>query len=580
MTRESRGTGEQMSRGAGEQKFLRSLTPLLPSSLFPLLLAWCGALTLAVYGRSLALPFFFDDLVLLPYVAETPLRQLWLEPAVFPYFRPLPPTFWRLSYVLWGAHQPVWLHGWNLLLQALNAWLVGYLAVRLLGQGAALPGKSWLLAGSSATFYLLFPFHFQATPWITAVYHLWVTTFILASVAAYERYCFTNQWRWAAAGSLLALAALLTQENGVLIAPLILVLALLSGGGWRGWWRTWPWLLPLLIWLPLWLAVPRTTSELGLNNLETIAQNGAWLLQGMAFPLTWLGGWLRDAGGWNDLGTAVALSFLALAVVAFVQWRLRRPPNALAWYPWAWSLLTGLPALLLLPFAYLLSSPRLLTLTAVGAAWLWAEALTLVAAWGWQATAARRATAVALTVGLAALGLLPGWRFLDRQMTFHALLGDLYQQLTAVTVAANADGRTAVAINFPSEIGVSRPTFALGHEGIVFVVVYVPVSNIVSVQTGRSAQLAMLRYEDTRPTLPYRADVLGGGQNWPDLIAQPGALAVFDTDYGEAAISLKPAGAWADIAVVEPALGLSRQKGLRRWCYGMGEQRPLPIPCA
>jgi hypothetical protein len=234
MTRESRGTGEQMSRGAGEQKFLRSLTPLLPSSLFPLLLAWCGALTLAVYGRSLALPFFFDDLVLLPYVAETPLRQLWLEPAVFPYFRPLPPTFWRLSYVLWGAHQPVWLHGWNLLLQALNAWLVGYLAVRLLGQvRSRLPGKSWLLAGSSATFYLLFPFHFQATPWITAVYHLWVTTFILASVAAYERYCFTNQWRWAAAGSLVALAALLTQENGVLIAPLILVLALLSGGGWQ-----------------------------------------------------------------------------------------------------------------------------------------------------------------------------------------------------------------------------------------------------------------------------------------------------------------------------------------------------------
>jgi hypothetical protein len=531
---------------------MRAWQRLRPSRLFwGSLLLWSAALTLLVYGRSLTLPFFFDDLLLLPFVAETPLAQLWREPAVFPYFRPLPPTFWRLSYLVWGSHQPVWLHGANLLLHALNGWLAAYLGARLFAGGSGRTGyRTRLLALASATLYLLFPFHFQAVPWVTAVYHLGGTTLMLASVVAYVEYRQTGRFRWALFGGLVGLAALFTQENGVLVLPLVLALELFSGGKWRSLLRRralarlLPWTAPLVVWLPLWLLVPRTTSELSLNKLETIGQNGTWILQGVAFPLTWAGGWLRDTLGWNDLGTAAGLSLLALGGIALGQVRGRTTP--LSGYAWTWCALTSLPTLLLLPFAYLLSSPRLLTVAAVGAAWLWGDVVTRLIAAAWERR--RQAAAAALSGGLAAgllvLAIMPAWTFLQRQMTFHAMLGDAYWQLTRETVAANTAGKTAVAINFPAELGVWQPTFALGHEGVVFVASYIPVENIVPTQTGAPAQFALLRYDDTRPELPYLAGVLGEGQNWPDLVSRPGLLTVLNTRYQASAIDLTPAGSW------------------------------------
>lgn len=517
------------------------------------LLGWCAGLTLLVYGRSLTLPFFFDDLVLLPFVAETPLAQLWREPAIFPYFRPLPPTFWRLSYLVWGGHQPIWLHGWNLLLHALNAWLVGYLVARLFPTGDQRPATGYpLLPFLSATLYLIFPFHFQAVPWVTAVYHLAVTTFILTSMATYLRYRQSGRARWAVVGGLAALAGLFTQETAVIILPLILTYEFITAG-WRnflGDFRAFarnilPWVLPLLLWLPLWLLTPRTTSELGLNNLETMGQNTAWIIQGLAFPLTWLSGWLKTAQGWNDLWTAVSLSLIALGGILFSQWRWR--PTGLGGYAWAWCALASLPVLLLLPFAYLLSSPRLLTVTAVGAAWLWGELLARLV----DRTALFRALAVALLF----LAVLPAWNFLQGQMRFHTMLGDLYWQLTAETIAANESGATAVAINFPADLNAAQPRFALGHEGVVFVAVYVPIPNIVSAQTGQAAQLAMLRYDDTRPELPYLAGVLGEGQTWPALVASGASLRVFDSHYGEGAVTLAAAGSWPGVAAADGTMG-------------------------
>ncbi len=524
---------------------------LRPSRLFwGFLLLWSMALTLLVYGRSLMLPFFFDDLMLLPLVAETPLGRLWREPAAFSYFRPLPSTFWRVSYLVWGSHQPVWLHGWNLLLHALNGWLVAYLGARLFARGPETTGHSTrLLALGSATLYLLFPFHFQAVPWVTAVYHLGCTTFALASVIAYVQYRETSRFRWAFIGGLLGLMSLFTLENGVLILPLVLAVELLSGDNWhfRRRWRALarplPWAAPLLLWLPLWLLAPRTTSGLSLNRLETMGQNGAWIMQGVAFPLTWAGGWLRDTLGWNDLGTAVGLSLLALGGIAIGQGRGR--VTSLSGYAWTWCALTGLPTLLLLPFAYLLSSPRLLTITAVGAAWLWSDLLTrlLAAAWG-RRPAGTAALSGGLAVGLLILAVGPAWTFLQRQMTFHAMLGEAFWQLTRETVTANAAGKTVVAINFPGELGVWQPAFALGHEGVVFVAPYTSVDSIVSTQTGAPAQVAPLLYDDTRPELPYLAGVLGEGQNWPSLVSRPDPLTVLNTRYEADAVLLTPAGSW------------------------------------
>jgi hypothetical protein len=534
---------------------------LRPSRVFWFFLfLWSVILTLVVYGRSLTLPFFFDDLLLLPYAAETSLPQLWREPAVFPYFRPLPVTFWRLSYLAWGGHQPVWLHGVNLLLHALNGWLLAYLGARLFNLEARKPDyQTCFLALISVTLYLIFPFHFQAVPWISAIYHLAVATFIMGSVIAYLQYRQSGRFRWALLGGALTLAALFTQENGVLILPLVLILEIFFVGErrvWRSWAALLPWAAPLAVWLPIWLLTPRTTSEMALNNLETIGQNGSWLIQGAAFPLTWVGGWLRDAWGWNDLGAALVLSLLGLGGVAIAQARGYNTP--LSRFAWIWCALGGLVALLLLPFAYLLSSPRLLTLMAVGAAWLWGELLTHLLAAVWQKRRQRIQAALtgALAVALLLLAVVPAYIFLQRQMTFHTMLGQLYWQLTAEVTAANASGNKVVAINLPAHIG-RQPIFALGHEGVVFAAAYIPPATIVTAQTGAPANFSLLRYEDIRPQTDYMVEILGAGQNWPDLVAQNEPFVVLQANYEAETISLRPAGEWLRATAELPGAAVS-----------------------
>ena len=51
------------------------------------------------------------------------------------------------------------------------------------------------------------------------------------------------------------------------------------------------WTLPALIWLPIWWLAPKGISGgVGLSGLEAILQNTTYFGQGIAYPLTWLGG--------------------------------------------------------------------------------------------------------------------------------------------------------------------------------------------------------------------------------------------------------------------------------------------------
>ena len=502
-------------------------------------------ITFTIYGRSLFLPFFFDDLILLPYVSETPLAQFWRAPAIFPYYRPVALSVWRLSYLLWGSHNPIWLHGLNLTLHAINGWLVGILAVKLFVKTQTKSSTYILLASSSTILYLLFPFHFQAVPWITAAFHLLVTTFILGSLFAYLQFRQTNQWRWVVIGVILALVAPFTQESGVLIGALVLT-AELTHKGKHNWRATALWFTPLFIWLPIWLIVPRAASEGTVNMPETVMQNLVWFLQGMAFPTTWAGGWIRDNWGWDGFWTAVFLSTTTLISGGILLHRTRTQFNSRRlWFVAAFGLLTSLPALLLLPFAYLLSSPRLMTVTAVSTAWFWALIITV----GIESSLRyvpnqqkKRWIWVGSTGILILLLIIPAASFLQRQMRAHTWLGSVYDQMTAHTITANAAERAAIAINFPYEIGVHQPTFGIGHEGVVFTVSYIPIANIISTQTGETANFNVFHRQDIRPQMSYLYGVMGGEEHWPDLLAQTPNPQIFNSSFSEDGIVIQETG--------------------------------------
>lgn len=501
------------------------------------------ALTALLYGRALPLPFFFDDLDHLPYIARTPLTQIWQSAGGFPYFRPLGATSWRLSYLLFNGHHPIALHALNLLLHALNGWLVGRLAAQLWADGAHT--RQTAVASLASILFILFPFSYQAIPWVGALYHLLVTTLVLTAVVSYQQWHTTQQTHWLHLSLIAACLAPFAHENGLITTGLILTLALSQPSAS---FRTLLWYtLPPLLWLPIWSFAPkaRTASDFALNNLETIGQNTAYFGQGTAFPATWVGGWLTATRGWNDLATAVVLTLIALILaflIAIAQPQIRPKMR----FALLWSLFASLPALLLLDFAYVISAPRLLMLASVGAALFWAFVWGAGLQWATQQAGWRRTAGTLTLISFSACAILPAAHFIHSQMDQHDQLGRIWWQLVALVDETQASGQTALFLNFPSSLANPTPTYPLGHEGTVFSVSYIPPQRIYEVNRGRTlaAPLRFRRYDDIRPAMPYLYDVLDVGQDWPALLAENRFTAVFNTRYTPQRIWLEPVGGW------------------------------------
>ncbi|MBE2199401.1 MAG: hypothetical protein IAE79_12380 [Anaerolinea sp.] len=513
-----------------------------PFPSFFLLALWCTAVTLILYGASLTLPFFFDDLVQLPYAQAHSYAELWTR-AQLAYYRPLNFHLWKLFYDIFDAHNRLVNHGLNLLLHAANGWLVGWLAWKLWsGRQPARHLRPFL----SATLFLFFPFSYQGVPWVGALNHVLAIFLILLSLASYVLWRQNGRRRWLLTGLLMALLAPFAHENGILTGPL-LALILCTGGDWRSRQGETPpteaapkpfasfaplrfpllWTLPGLAWLVIWRLVPQAESAgLFWNGWEGIWQSSVYFSQGVAYPLAWAGKWVQARLAVSDMTAVSLLTSLALLITLPLQSRNRR-----AALPWAWIVLTLLPAILFLRFDYVINGPRLLLLASVGIAWLWADVFVTIAQKRWW----RQVLAVLLVAAL----LWQNGRFIHTQMQYHRILGRAFDEAIAVTTAANASGETAVLLNFPSWLAPTA-TYAIGHEGVLFWPDYVPHRELTTVHTGQPADLVFARVDAIRPQMPYFYGVTGSTPDWQALRGQP--TAVFVTTYTETAVTLHPAG--------------------------------------
>ncbi|MCB0034106.1 MAG: hypothetical protein KDE51_08810, partial [Anaerolineales bacterium] len=254
---------------------------------------------------------------------------------------------------------------------------------------------------------------------------------------------------------------------------------------------------------------------------------------------------LRDYLGWNDLWTAVGLSLFAL-LIAFLFLRtthyhssLKPPPLTLFIVPITFFFLTAAPAILLLDFAYNISSPRLQMLPSVGAALLWGNVLTAVTRR--QFTLSKTAD-YGIALVLTGLAILPSAFFIRRQMIEHQLLGAAWQQAAEITTQANAQERPVIFINLPASMTHPTTLFPLGHEGTVFMVTYIHPDRIIDTNTGQPAAFDLRRYDDIRPEMPYLYGVLGDARDWPQVVAENPEALVYNTVYQPQHIFLEPAG--------------------------------------
>lgn len=513
------------------------------------LLLWGVVLVGVTYGASVTLPFFSDDLVHIPYLEATPIAAMFRETGGMAYYRPLSFAIWRLMYLASGSHSALLHHSFNLLLHLASGMLVAWLAAAL-WQRQPRPA---LRAVLSATLFWLYPFSYQAVPWSGAVVHLLVATLLLLALVGYLRWQGGGGRGWLLLSLAATVLAPFNHENGVLVGPAVFLVAV----AWRGagHWRAalkdgLVWTLPVLLWLPLYWLVPKgADATAGFHGLESMAQNGAYLLQGMAYPLTFFGGWLVRRGV-NDMSAALVLALPALALAALVQWRTGGP-RRLALFPWLWSALAWAPALVVLGFDYVVGGARLLLLASVGVAWLWADvAVRLLPA---RERAGRRQGAQAALVAAAVLAvLLASLSFIRTRMGNHLLLGAAVEQAVALTTEANAAEREAVFLNFPAWVAPGRRTFALGAEGVVLLPDNAPQDAVVAMQTGEPAALRLVEYADIRVPVDYNLGVAGAGPVWAELAAARAQLFVV-VPVGET-VEIQPAGMFDPPAVVAAPL--------------------------
>lgn len=516
------------------------------------LAAWCGLLLMVAYGGTLWLPFFFDDYVHLPFVDEHSLLQIWQTAGDLAYFRPLPFSIWEVMNLVVGEHSPVLHRLFNLFLQGSSGLLVAWLATPGIVQG------KWLRRYSAAALFLLFPFSYQAVPWAGALSQLLVTFLVLLACVSYGKARQNDSRLWYVMSFVATCLAPFAHESGIVIGPLLGLMEL-------GWFpekqpvKTWLfrvilWCLPAILWLPVRLLVPDgPSSTITFGHLETFFQNSFYFVQGLAYPLTWLGGWLRTTWGWNDL---VVIAFLSLIVLipAFL-FLLRRKKWQTAIFPLGWFGLTSLPAILFLRFDYVINGPRLLLLASAGIALFWTHVVA-VALYKNQSRYPFRMAVVALLLIILAQNI----SFIRERMAMHRLLGDLYIQVGESTARDDKADFETVVINFPSWLAPIQATYALGHEGVLFWPDYAFPEVMVQLQTGHAAAFQPARVDAIRTEWGYFYGLAGQPPEWNSLTQRPHRF--YTVTYQAEKLHLQLIGEFLPAAAAAPPLASFADAGV------------------
>ncbi|MEK7327561.1 MAG: hypothetical protein AAB217_20140, partial [Chloroflexota bacterium] len=86
------------------------------------------AIAFGLYGSTLSLPFFWDDVPHFQYLHNRSIPSIWSDASITPYYRPLTFTIWRVMQFVIGSTNPAPYHFVNVLALIVNGWLVGLLA--------------------------------------------------------------------------------------------------------------------------------------------------------------------------------------------------------------------------------------------------------------------------------------------------------------------------------------------------------------------------------------------------------------------------------------------------------------------
>jgi hypothetical protein len=507
-------------------------------TLFLALLALIG--TLYLYGKAMNLPFFFDDMIHLRWLDWHSLGQVWTTAEGLGYYRPLTMSFWKVGHLLMGRYDPRVFHTLSLLLHGLNAVLAGLIARRAFAKE-----QGFTYAALTTLLFLTFPFSYQAVPSTSSLSKPLIATLTLGSAWLYWE-ARRRGSRWLGIGSLiLGTLAPFAYETGIMVP--ISILAVEAYGRARGefaQFSRWPILYALAVWglaLPaIILLEPDTGASLTLPGMQSLWRNGIYFLEGLLYPFSFVTTGLEQVLAVDRyvLLTGVVLVGLA-GLVAFYAWAKE---TKLLLYALSWFAVGILPQWLALDFAYVITSPRILYLSAAGSAMLWAGIPVLL----WTRVPARwwrRFIAIACAAAMLAFGA----HYVRDKM---ALAGTMQQPLwQAARAAESHDGSSSLLyVNVPIWIAPKEPTYRVGTEGLTFIPEYVRVQDFAYVNTGIDTPIKAVMFDPLKQDWEAYIGYAGSGLSQAALATEiRQADGVYLTTYSPDGLNFLSAGR------VEPA---------------------------
>ncbi len=409
--------------------------------------AVAAALTLLLYHDALQLPLWADDLLQVPWVEATPLRDLWRTVGPYEDYRPLHFSLWRGISVLTGALAPAPLHLLNLVGHGLSSFLVGLLTARI----SKHPLTAALLGVS---FFGLFPFAYDTVLWVSSFSYPLSLILTVSAVLLYLTARETGKVSLYIPVLLLTALAGFAYEGGVMAGPSVLLAEICLQQRPFSRWSLVVFAASMLPFAAVTMVSPAVPTQF-LTGLHPI-YNLVIALQCLIFPLAPLAMPLAQVTGRSAITILVLMGLLLLAGIAVLSWQRRQQRRML--FGLGWAVLWSLIPLSTQAFNWYRDPPRVFYLSAVGIAVIWACLLEQLPPLRWS-----QRWRVAVQSLLSLILLLPGTIFLHDEMVVHKRASELLW--AAAREAEKTPG--TLFINLPGRITFAERRYPLGHEGAI-----------------------------------------------------------------------------------------------------------------
>jgi chromate transport protein ChrA len=498
---------------------------------FLLAAALITTVTLLAYGDALRLPFFFDDMNHYVWLRGQTLTSIFLTAAGRPYYRPLQFFLWKVYETFTGQDSVMLYHALSVIVHIVCALLVMRLVRRLTRDK-----DRWWPAILAGLIFVLFPFSYQVVTLPASFTHPMAALFTILSVLSYDRFRMNSRVRWLAAALLSAVLAFGSNEGTLLIFGLIALTEFLGNYPRRQWRWTATFAALGMVYFLWYRSRPSDNADpLALRSLETIFQNAVYALQGLTFPVQPFGRVLMQWGT-SDQVAVLLLGVSALIALAIVYARAQKMQQFI--YGAGWYAVCLAAPVLLLSHNYFIDAPRVLYLGSIGAAWLWANAIGIIANPIGSHARLRQGLAIALALGT----LIPSFMFIRQRMDLHHLNAAPLNQALEVARQSDRDAQL-LFVNLPAWISTPQFWYPIGHEGVLFMPGYSSMADFVSTNLNRRSPATGVEFNSLSVPQPYYYGVYGPALGWEQLIPLvQQADRVYFTRYAPDRIDLVEAG--------------------------------------